>query len=76
MKRTLLFMMVVLSLLVMPLVFASPQVDINSPDNATFFTPLESIVVSYNLSEYLRISIGLEADNKEVIRVLAEFLGR
>jgi histidinol-phosphate aminotransferase len=32
-------------------------------------------VANYGLGEYLRISIGLEEDNKEVIKALKEFLG-
>jgi histidinol-phosphate aminotransferase len=32
-------------------------------------------VVNYGLAEYLRISIGMDADNKEVIKALAGFLG-
>jgi histidinol-phosphate aminotransferase len=32
-------------------------------------------VTNYGLGEYLRISIGLEEDNKEVIATLKEFLG-
>ena len=33
------------------------------------------MVANYGLGEYLRISIGLEEDNREVIKTLKEFLG-